>query len=120
MVPGQTPQALAVYLAEDNLEPLAWGGLEDPLIVSRDSGTVDALINGVAYRYYPQNLASQARRIAQEPLLGGDWALELDNPYRTSEATTALYFTPPANPAVPVVATCCHGCAWITPGAGLR
>lgn len=99
MVPGQTPQAIAVDLAEDNLEPLAWGGLEDPLIVSRDSDTVDALINGVAYRYYPQNPASQARRIAQEPLLGGDWALEVDNPYRTSEATTALYFTPPANPA---------------------
>ncbi|MFB4394319.1 MULTISPECIES: deaminase domain-containing protein [unclassified Pseudomonas] len=97
---GLTPEQFRGDPARSGRPWLTWEGHPSPIAIARNDGSIDALINGGAYRYHPDEPGYLLRRIDTEALPSAPAPTLQSAPYRNEAGRyIALNFAPPANDA---------------------
>lgn len=100
ILPGQTPDALVLERVSAPNAPQSWEVPSNALLISRDANTLDAIIDGTAYRYRLHQPDNLARRLQHEPLLTASDPVPEPSPYSDSSIPDlTLRFAPPSNDA---------------------
>ncbi|WP_194787947.1 deaminase domain-containing protein [Pseudomonas sp. UFMG81] len=99
LLPGHKPDVISLLLGEGDDITRAWDKASNPVVlplfIARDPDTLDAIINGVAYRHRIGQPGGLAQRVQHMPLQRADNPVLQASPYPDAPAQgIALYLAP--------------------------